>query len=189
MDLTIWVQHLTNEYKIRQQHCNVLICYQAYRGHLNYLRTIDSGIKIRLPNFPEQISQSVVYWISKIQGLKISRKVSSGDLTQYLNGEWSPVEVKCSSSSGPTSFGPSEKWKILYYVKVEDENFVVYRINISSDDKKLLDYPVSKKETYQHQCLQKRRPRFDMDKFIRFHADSCLKIYDGHLISFLKELK
>lgn len=109
---------------------------------------------IRRPNFPEDISENIV----RLSYFKDSKWKSgvSGDLVCDNFGK---IEVKCVNSTGPISFGPTEKWDILCIVDARlfiENIFTIHKINIKNDD---FHIQVSKKQSYKDQVLQKRRPR------------------------------
>lgn len=116
--------------------------------------------KQRLPNFPEDISENLVRFFIEIkEGNKCKWNTKVGDL---IINEKLKCEVKCFLSTGPTSFGPKEKWDILYFLDATDflkNQFKIYKIELSSENKKILNLKVNKKQTFEDQCLQGRRPR------------------------------
>jgi hypothetical protein len=62
-------------------------------------------------NFDSELSESIVALILEVNGYKPITKPKSGDL-QFDNIK---IEVKCYSSDGPSSFGPTEKWKKMEF--------------------------------------------------------------------------
>lgn len=114
--------------------------------------------KNRLPNFPEDVSENIVKFIINDK-LKISstKSMLGCDLV-YKNEKY---EIKCFSSSGPSSFVPKERWDKLFFLDATnfvDKKFKLYQINLSSDDEIWKNIKVNKFQTYEEQCTQGRRP-------------------------------
>lgn len=121
----------------------------------------DMNKKQRQPNFPEDISENIVrFIIEKLEKINVSWNTTSGDLMIINTKE--KIEVKCFSSTGPTSFGPTEKWDYLYFLDAIDfinMNFKCYKISLSNDNDIWKNIKINKKETFNEQCVQGRRPR------------------------------
>lgn len=74
--------------------------------------------KIRKPNFPSEISENLVKFIYNRNNKDQAKwDVKGGDL---ITSNKLKLEVKAYSSDGPTSFGPTEKWDILYIVDAKN---------------------------------------------------------------------
>lgn len=120
--------------------------------------------KIRNDNFPSEISENILkYVFYKKYKIMPNWNTIKGDL-ELFNGKI--LEVKAFSSDGPTSFGPNEKWNILYIVDCKrfmEKRFKVYEINLSNNNEIFKNIKINKNETYYEQCLQKRRPRIKFD--------------------------
>lgn len=135
--------------------------------------------KIRNPNFPSEITENIVkFIIARKYRIMPCWDTDSGDL--ILLGK--RIEVKGFMSDGPSSFGPSEKWNIIYFVDAKNFSkkcFKVYEIFLSNDCEIWLNIKISKTQTYGDQCKQGRRPRIafgDIKKQIPTH---CKLIFDG----------
>lgn len=147
--------------------------------HINYITALktfyeNKKVKFRLPNFPEDISENIVkYLIDDIESISCRRLKTKGDLISTDNKQ---VEVKCFTSSAPSSFGPNEAWDILYFLDAKDfinRNFTLYKVNLSNTSTEFQNIPISSKQTYGNQCKEKRRPRMifsDMRKHIDDHV-------------------
>ena len=76
------------------------------------------------------------------------------------------IQVKASSvEEDLTSFGPKTEWDRIYFMDFYregawDGSFDIYEI----DTEEILNFPVNKKETFQEQQKQGRRPRFSIKK-------------------------
>jgi hypothetical protein len=139
----------------------------------NTERTLQN-LKIRRPVFPEIISEYIVlkflqkYNTSQEQHCKniLYIKDPSGDLLKIDNTLKIKIEIKCSSSKGPLSFGPTQKFDELYCVDASDflnDKIIIYKIN---EPHKIKELYVNKFETFQQQCEQKRRPRISLQNIL-----------------------
>jgi hypothetical protein len=154
--------------------------FKVYLLNCNQLKSFG----IRMPNFPEDISENLVkFVVRKYEKDETIIWSKEGDL---LSKE-GKCEVKCFSSSGPSSFGPTEKWNILYFLdatKCLEEYFIVYKINLSniSDDWKKLKLNKKKCETFLDQCNQGRRPRIHWEEIKKqINPQNISKIFQGYI--------
>jgi hypothetical protein len=115
--------------------------------------------KIRKPNFPEDISENIVkFYIGNCNW-----RQEPGDLTTIENKK---IEVKCVNSGGPISFGPKEKWDVLYIIDARHftrDIYTIHKININSENFNPL---ISKSQTFKDQVIQKRRPRINLKQLL-----------------------
>lgn len=92
--------------------------------------------KIRMPNFPSEISENLVrLMIKKVTNIEYDWNTDIGDL--YLSDGSTYLEIKAFSSLGPLSFGPTEKWNILYVLDSIDfmqKKFRLYKVNLKNTD-------------------------------------------------------
>ena len=139
--------------------------------------------KARMPNFPEDISENIVrQYILQKEHCDCIWTTQNGDL--YKNTLKLRIEVKCFSSTGPTSFGPTETWDELYFLDATgylDDLIKIYRIDIKSSDARFQNIKINKKETYGQQCDQKRRPRvsFSIIQNVLKNDNDFQLAYDG----------
>jgi hypothetical protein len=135
--------------------------------------------KHRLPNFPEDISENIVkYIIKKKFDYCPLWDTKKGDL--FYKG--AQLEVKCFSSCGPSSFGPNESWDEIYFLDATNflnDKFKCYKINLSNKDKKWKKIKVNSTQTYEDQCVQKRRPRISFKRIKAQLEDNIELIYSG----------
>lgn len=140
--------------------------------------------KIRKPNFPSEISENIVKFVYNKNNKNLAKwDVKGGDLIT-LDGL--KIEVKAYSSNGPTSFGPTEKWDILYIVDAKrylDKRFKVYEINLKSSNIIIQNLKVSKLETYEQQCKSGRRPRINPINLIEQLGNNCNLIFNDTIHS------
>lgn len=126
--------------------------------YTDYCNSI-SSFNIRCPNFPESISENIV--------------------KLFINNK---ENIKCFSSTGPTSFGPQESWDEIYFVDsihFKLNFYKIYRINLKNCDKKFQQIMVNKTETYGQHCLAKRRPRICFDKIKEQLNGDCVLVFKG----------
>jgi hypothetical protein len=163
--------------------------YIDYSSNINNINQKLTNKKIRNINFPSEISENLVRIILKDKYNKLtSWNIKKGDLTN--NKE--KLEVKCFSSNGPSSFGPTEIWDTLYFVNAinyKEKKFKVYEINLSNKNNIWKNLKINNKQTFEDQCKQKRRPRLLFNNIQKQLDKKYInKIFDGY-ISDLKEQK
>jgi len=116
---------------------------------------------VRNINFPSEISENIVKFFlrKKYNTSNINWNILKGDL-KWDNDQ---LEIKGFSSSGPSSFGPTEQWDKLYFIdciKFKEKKFKIYEICLSNNDNIWKNIKLNNKgETFNDQCNQKRRPR------------------------------
>ena len=122
--------------------------------------------QIRKQNFPSEISENIVKFILfKRYGL-----MANWDCCGDLELNTRKIEVKCFSSKGPISFGPTEKWNSLFILdatKHMNNYFKLYFIDLPNTSSIWMSINVKKDETFQDQCDQKRRPRICFSALIK----------------------
>lgn len=136
--------------------------------------------KPRRPNFPEDISENLVkYMIMRKTGYLPTWKPGAGDLS--LSGK--RFEVKCFSSKGPSSFGPTEKWDEIYFLDAIDylnRNFKCYKVQLSSQEFQNLQ--ITNTETYFDKCKTGVRPRISFSKLQQEFPPSKISIiFEGDI--------
>ena len=153
---------------------NFEILNKLLNNYINYTKTIDDlninldkNAKIRRPNFPSEISENIVkYAINKKYKIMPVWKLNGGDLT-IMNKK---IEVKgFSKLEPPSSFGPTEKWDTLYFVDCCNyikKHFQVYEIKLNNNSKifRSLQINYKKRETFENQCNDGKRPRISFLK-------------------------
>jgi hypothetical protein len=158
--------------------------YKHHREHVSYLQ--DKKLNIRLPNMPEHISENIVKFIIQnklgdktCKWSKDSKTKISGDL--YSEKE-KIQEVKCFTSTGPPSFGPTEKWDVIYFldmIKWNKDILVLYRIRLSNKSLEWRNLKVNEKQTFGNQADVGKRPRLvwkSIQKQLSTHIE---EIYRG----------
>ena len=126
--------------------------YEVYQAHCSIIEKYNKYIvkPFRKPNFPEPVSETIVQMILDADIPK------TGDLIKNKRR----IEVKCFSSTGPSSFGPQEKWNLLIFVDaINHPQIKIYKCNLANTDSEWQGIKINKNETYSDQCQAKRRPR------------------------------
>lgn len=138
--------------------------------------------KIRLSNFPSHISENIVkFCIKEKYSIYPNWDTKIGDLC-LLNKQ---IEVKGFISKCPISFGPNEKWDILYIIngtRIFDKYFTIYEVKLSNNHPIFQNIKVNKTETYQVQCSQKRRPRITFDELYKQIRNYINPIFKGLVV-------
>lgn len=106
-----------------------------------------------------------------------------GNLAIYENKKLIPIEIKCFSSIGPSSFSPNEIWYNLYFIDTTnifiDDKFTIYKINLSNDSKEWSNIMINKKENYSDVCKLGKRPRISFEKIKEQIPDNIKVIFTG----------
>jgi hypothetical protein len=160
---------------------------KRYESHKLYINdTINStkkiGINVRLPCIPEDISENI---IKNIIHNKLNDKTSSwsikntGDLYSHKEGK---QECKCFTSNGPLSFTPSSHWDVIYFLDARNwlnNIFILYRIPLTRTSFEWKNIKVNKKQTFEDQTKQGRRPRITWKELYLQITPYCNKVYEG----------
>jgi hypothetical protein len=137
--------------------------------------------KIRNQNFPSEISENLVkFAIFKKYKIYGNWDTKCGDLN-VLNKK---IEIKAFMSSGPTSFGPDEKWDWIYFVDAKRHmcnRFTIYELKLKNTSSTWLNLKVNKNETFKMQCQAKRRPRLCFSEIYRQLQNKFSIIFDGNI--------
>ena len=143
--------------------------------------------KRRNENLPSDISENIAkFAIYKKYGIMPSWYTKKGDIIfNKKNIPFYQIEVKGFMSHGPCSFGPTEKWDILYFVDAQDimyKKFKVYEVKLSNMDKRFRNINISKEETYGNIADSGRRPRGSFYNIFKPQlGDNCKLIFDGYI--------
>jgi len=158
---------------------------QQYLLHKNYQKErmkILPLVNVRMSGIPEDISENLIKFILHTNGDTTSRwNNKTGDLFSEKEGK---QECKCFTSSGPISFTPSSNWDVLYCLDARqwtDDKFILYKINLSKKSEKWKNVKVSKKQTFDDQSKQGRRPRITWDALFPQIDEHCEKVFEGNI--------
>ena len=146
--------------KINKEDLRSLFCDQL--SHVNSI--LKFKYKLRLPQFPEYISENMISHILHKQGIITDWvKKKRGDLVTSSKEQ---IECKCFSSTGPISFSPTAKWSQLYILDAQEwrNNFFCLYL-IDCDDVEFKNsVMVNEDEFMIDQCADIRRPRITWEK-------------------------
>jgi len=154
--------------------------HKAYvNGRIN--TTKKSGVKVRLPCIPEDISENIVKYIlhNKLNDTTSSWDCKKGDLQSNKEGK---QEIKCFTSDGPPSFTPSSVWDVIYFLDARNwlnDKFILYRVLLKRTSTEWKNIKVSKTQTFEDQTKQGRRPRITWECLQQQISSYCNKVYDG----------
>lgn len=145
------------------------------------------GINIRSQNPPEDITENMTKEIIRIHEGDTSccwaKGVNkSGDLISDTFTEENPIEVKAFSSDGPSQFGPDKNFGVLYFLDMRKwlkNEFVLWKVNLSSNSTEWKNVKVNRTETMEQQCSQGRRPRINWNSLYPQIQNHCVKVYEG----------
>ena len=142
----------------------------------------------RMPNFPSEISENIVKFIIYHKtGHLPTWKTQCGDLVS----DGKKIEVKCFASSGPSTFGPTEKWDEIYFLDARDylkKNFKCYKINMNNIE--FGNIHINGAQLYSDQCRQGRRPRITFDTIYKqLGQDKIELMFDANLSTIHFEMK
>lgn len=160
------------------------ILYEQYHLHKDYVKkrieARDAGIDIRLPNFPEDISENMIrILIQRILGDETCTRKCKGDLLSKLENK---QECKTFTSTGPISFTPSSSWDVIYFLDARgwlDDNFTLYRLPCKYSSEIWQNIKVNKTETFRKQASAGRRPRISWDGLYPQIQEHVEKIWSG----------
>jgi hypothetical protein len=162
------------------------ILKEQYITHKNYYNIRKASadrlnIKIRFPSIPEDISENIIKFILhyKRNDKTSSWACSKGDLYSKIEGV---QECKCFTSDGPLSFTPSGEWDVIYFLDARvwlDDKFVLYRVNLKKSSNEWKNIKVNKKQTFEEQCLQGRRPHINWEGIQPQIIDHSEKVFEG----------
>ena len=94
------------------------------------------------------------------------------------------IEIKCFTSTGPPTFGPTEKWDRLYFldaVDYHDYKFKLYEVPLSNISDEWKSLKVSKSQTFEDQADQGRRPRLVFEEIQTQLGEHCKMIWEGDI--------
>jgi len=167
------------------------IRYKMYRE--NYIETVEiikkTGLAIRHQNPPEDVTENIVKFIinnydndTSCKWAK-SIKEKSGDLCSEKYSLKSPPEVKAFTSDGPSSFGPTKKFGIIYFLDMRqwlNDTFILWKLNVSNESPEWRNIRINKNQTLEEQCKQGRRPHISWDNIQSQIPEKCVQVYYGN---------
>jgi len=158
-----------------------------------YYMTYDHYKKYNLPirciNFPEDISENMVKFIIRnFEGDRTCKWAKcigkSGDLASERYTDEFPIEVKGFTSDGPSQFGPSKRFGVIYFLDARQwrkNKYILWKVNLTNESPEIKGVVMNKKkgQTFEDQCGEGRRPHINWDSLYPQIKDHCAKIYEG----------
>ena len=180
---------LTDEYNHDDKYTSDVLRIRYNMYHDTYTSTAEirntTGLPIRHQNPPEDVTENIVKFIIQnydndpsckwAKGLKLK-----GDL--YSVKYKSPPEVKAFTSDGPSQFGPTKKFGVLYFLDMRhwiNDILTLWRVNLTNESNDWKNIKMNKTETHEDQCDAGRRPHISWDKIYPQISDHCVKVYEG----------
>lgn len=176
------------------------ILRDEFRTHKQYvlqrMKTRDAtGINIRMPNMPEDISENIVKFIihnyvgdrTSIWTKGLKGKKRAGDLFSAIEGT---QEIKCFTSDGPPTFGPTESWDVIYFLDARDwinEHFVLWRIPLTNASVDWKSIKMNKNKTYEDQSIMGRRPRISWKSLLPQVEEHAVEVFNGTFDEIFRE--
>ena len=190
---SVWRGYYLRKYniKIDDKYTYLILnqCIDKYLSDLKFNDEINlhmSQKKRRNENFPSDISENIAKLaIFKKYDIMPCWDTTIGDIIINKPGIFKQIEVKGFMSPGPSSFGPKERWDLLYFVDGQDiknKNFKVYEVKLSNKNEIFRNINISKKETYGNIADSGRRPRGCFYNIFKPQLGChCKLIFDGHI--------
>lgn len=137
--------------------------WRLRRLYFRWKKLNDSIKKIstRGINLPEAISENAfcMFFPECVRVVKLKQGKCSYDALNRKTGE--RIQIKASSvDEDLSSFGPRSEWDVLYFLDFSDGNgsFKIYKIEADW----IYKHQVNKKQNFEDQQAQGRRPRFSI---------------------------
>ncbi len=139
------------------------------------------GYQTRRQGLPEHISENIVKFIIRnhLNDNTCTWACAVGDLSSSV---FKIIETKSFTSAGPTSFGPKQKWDVIYFLDARgwlSDRFILWEIRLANTDDIWKKMKVKKNQTKDEQSEEGRRPRISWDALYPQINDHCTKVYEG----------
>ena len=102
------------------------------------------------------------------------------------------IEVKCFSSTGPTSFGPNESWNEIYFLdayEFANDKFKIYKCSLSNSSKEWSDIMINKNENYLQVCNKGKRPRLGFNMIKNQLKENIKIVFEGNFNDMINKTK
>jgi hypothetical protein len=154
--------------------------YNTFKNYYIQRQLIKNKISIRLDPIPSDISENLIkYIIINILNDNTCYWSKTGDLH---SNKYNKIECKCFTSDGPISFSPTPKWNVLFCLDMRkwiENKIILYKINVESNSDLWNSIIINKKETFNDQIIQKRRPRICWNNLYKQIKDFTDISYNG----------
>lgn len=173
----------------------LLKCLKAYKFTISQQNEVNKLLKkkkIRRTNFPESISENIVKfaffknynimpnWDTKVGDLELDIGINKPEILK--------IEVKgaLDLNNGPSSFGPKEKWDIIYFIDAKyifDNIFKIYEIKLSNESILWKKLEVSDKVTWEDFVKTGKRPRMNFTQIQKQLPNKYIKtLFNGNIM-------
>jgi hypothetical protein len=147
-------------------------------------------LKIRLPNFQEGLSENMIRLFIKNNEKRNCICSKTGDLCIIDKSKKNliKIEVKCFSSTGPTSFVPNEGWDEIYFLDACDfikNNYKIYKCKLSNDSLIWKNMPINKIKNYYDVCKEGKRPRLQFSLIKSYLKEDIKIVFEGNFNSMI----
>jgi len=174
--------------------------FQIQKNHVQHLVSWMGEYKNKtgMPNFPSEISENIIKFIIHnrlgdqtcqwTRDTDFQRKQKPpGDLISAREGN---VEVKCFTSEGPSSFGPREKFDVVYFLDARqwmEDYFESWRVDLANDCEIWKNILVNNEESFYDQALRGIRPRETWEKIkAQIPPEHITLVYQGNFENIFK---
>jgi hypothetical protein len=142
------------------------------------------GLKHRREGMSAELSENIIKYAIRSRGdATCTWACEVGDL--YSDVE-KVQECKSFTSTGPTSFGPHQKWDVIYFLDARgalEDKLVIWRIGLPSVHEFWTTLPVNKTQTKADQAGEDRRPRQQwsviQERVTATHPEAITEFYNG----------
>jgi hypothetical protein len=158
---------------------------ESYNLHKQYVTKMMElskkvDIKMRSSGIPEHISENIIKFIihNHLDDKSSKWDCKSGDLFSEKEGI---QECKCFTSDAPISFTPTSDWDVIFFLDAREwlsDKFVLYKIPFKKTSDQWKNIKVNKKQTFEDQCDQGRRPRINWET-LKSQFTTDFKVYEG----------
>lgn len=146
-----------------------------------------ANMPCRLPNPPEHITENIVKFILRnIVGDKTVVWCKAIDVSGDLNSlTYGVIEVKAFTSDGPSSFGPTKKFSIIYFLDMRqwlDNIIILHSINVTNESEEWKKLKVTISKTFEEKVNseESHRPHISFENILKsIPADKVKTVYKG----------
>lgn len=151
---------------------NLLEYYKHYLAQCQIIQNLQnmatfvkSKQRFRRPNFPDLVSETLVLRVLTYvyQTLNITGDCV-GDLCWQYGKRSEKIEIKGFSSDGPISFGPTERWDVIYFIDFRETNkYILYEGDFTFESDIWQSINITSSETFSQKAKSGQRPRLKFD--------------------------
>lgn len=187
---------VNTEVEVHNTRIDLYISYlRSLKEHNHVLYEKKKGFNTRHSNLSEHFTENTLKWYLRKEDKDVvccrltSKK--GGDLRSPTKGM---IQCKTFTSVGPISFGPKEKWNVLYFLDMTDlftDNRVrIWHLPLASNSETWLNIQINKKKrdgvasvghTFGEQAMAVRRPRIQFSALKPQVANLIVLVFEGTL--------